>query len=158
MNNLLSYCGLVDAKIRSFDKDLPLSCSNSKISRSTLCALNKKHFPFGNDSWINAIFLWLGWGTHSQSMAKNLYLLARTTISWICFWLSKMVVLVSSALLEGSLHRFVGCNFLYVRWTFYLDISNRWRCCLTSIMPDGHNGPIMPNGHYPTLRNFKCLQ
>ena len=24
MNNILSYCGLVDAKIRAFDKDLPL--------------------------------------------------------------------------------------------------------------------------------------
>ena len=25
MNNLSSYCGLVDAKIRAFDKDLPVS-------------------------------------------------------------------------------------------------------------------------------------
>ena len=25
MNNLLSYCGLVDAKIRASDKDLPVS-------------------------------------------------------------------------------------------------------------------------------------
>ena len=25
MNNLLSYCGLVDAKIRAFDKDLPVT-------------------------------------------------------------------------------------------------------------------------------------
>ena len=24
MNNLLSYCGLIDAKIRAFDKDLPV--------------------------------------------------------------------------------------------------------------------------------------
>ena len=24
MNNLLSYCGLVDARIRGFDKDLPV--------------------------------------------------------------------------------------------------------------------------------------
>ena len=26
---------------------------------------------------------------------------------------------------------------------------------LLHIMPDGHNGPIMPNGHYPTLRKFQ---
>ena len=26
MNNLLSYCGLVDAKIRASDKDLPVLC------------------------------------------------------------------------------------------------------------------------------------
>ena len=25
MNNLLSYCGLIDAKIRAYDKDLPVS-------------------------------------------------------------------------------------------------------------------------------------
>ena len=25
MKNLLSYCGLIDAKIRAFDKDLPVS-------------------------------------------------------------------------------------------------------------------------------------
>ena len=27
MNNLLSYCGLIDAKIRASDKDLPVACS-----------------------------------------------------------------------------------------------------------------------------------
>ena len=27
MNNLLSYCGLVDAKIRASDKDLPVKAS-----------------------------------------------------------------------------------------------------------------------------------
>ena len=32
MNNLLSYCGLVDAKIRASDKDLPVP----KFSRVTL--------------------------------------------------------------------------------------------------------------------------
>ena len=29
MNNLLSYCGLVDAKIRASDKDLPVQSKNS---------------------------------------------------------------------------------------------------------------------------------
>ena len=29
MNNLLSYCGLIDAKIRASDKDLPVSGSIS---------------------------------------------------------------------------------------------------------------------------------
>ena len=28
MNNLLSYCGLIDAKIRSSDKDLPVQVYN----------------------------------------------------------------------------------------------------------------------------------
>ena len=28
MNNLLSYCGLIDAKIRASDKDLPVRESN----------------------------------------------------------------------------------------------------------------------------------
>ena len=33
MNNLLSYCGLVDARIRASNKDLPVSCfSNPKIN------------------------------------------------------------------------------------------------------------------------------
>ena len=36
MNNLLSYCGLVDAKIRASDKDLPVDTvkSNGKISQN----------------------------------------------------------------------------------------------------------------------------
>ena len=41
MNNLLSYCGLVDAKIRSSDKDLPASTnilrkSHEKTSKGQL--------------------------------------------------------------------------------------------------------------------------
>ena len=32
MNNLLSYCGLVDAKIRASDKDLPVSHVTKAIS------------------------------------------------------------------------------------------------------------------------------
>ena len=31
MNNLLSYCGLVDAKIRASDKDLPVMDSEKSV-------------------------------------------------------------------------------------------------------------------------------
>ena len=31
MNNLSSYCGLVDTKIRASDKDLPVSLTDSNI-------------------------------------------------------------------------------------------------------------------------------
>ena len=31
MNNLASYCGLVDAKIRASDKDLPVPTANFSI-------------------------------------------------------------------------------------------------------------------------------
>ena len=34
MNNLLSYCGLVDAKIRASDKDLPVQVQSMKIPSS----------------------------------------------------------------------------------------------------------------------------
>ena len=36
MNNLLSYCGLVDAKIRASDKDLPVSAKYTKGAKSLL--------------------------------------------------------------------------------------------------------------------------
>ena len=32
MNNLLSYCGLVDAKIRASDKDLPVTFLTLKVN------------------------------------------------------------------------------------------------------------------------------
>ena len=32
MNNLLSYCGLIDAKIRAFDKNLPVKPNNLVFS------------------------------------------------------------------------------------------------------------------------------
>ena len=38
MNNLLSYCGLIDAKIRASDKDLPL---HHKQSENPKCATNR---------------------------------------------------------------------------------------------------------------------
>ena len=31
MNNLLSYCGLIDAKIRASDKDLPVQAAISEV-------------------------------------------------------------------------------------------------------------------------------
>jgi hypothetical protein len=31
MNNLLSYCGLVDARIRGSDKDLPVTCCDKTL-------------------------------------------------------------------------------------------------------------------------------
>ena len=31
MNNLLSYCGLIDAKIRASDKDLPVSHETAEV-------------------------------------------------------------------------------------------------------------------------------
>ena len=45
MNNLLSYCGLVDSKIRASDKDLPvLRCTKPSSKRhlfSNLCFIRK---------------------------------------------------------------------------------------------------------------------
>ena len=35
MNNLSSYCGLVDAKIRASDKDLPVTSESGAMSSST---------------------------------------------------------------------------------------------------------------------------
>ena len=37
MNNRLSYCGLVDAKIRASDKDLPVTCSDSWMRMVSGC-------------------------------------------------------------------------------------------------------------------------
>ena len=34
MNNLLSYCGLVDAKIRASDKDLPVLTSDKMTKKN----------------------------------------------------------------------------------------------------------------------------
>ena len=50
LNNLLSYCGLVAAKIRVSDKDLPvLECSCTKIYISQVLSKNKMGFgvPYG---------------------------------------------------------------------------------------------------------------
>ena len=37
MNNLSLYCGLVDAKIRASDKDLPVSCSPDPTKNFEFC-------------------------------------------------------------------------------------------------------------------------
>ena len=37
MNNLLSYCGLVDAKIRTSDKDLPVHNQGCVIHEEKTC-------------------------------------------------------------------------------------------------------------------------
>ena len=38
MNNLLSYCGLVDAKIRASDKDLPVPDNNVQLTKTITIA------------------------------------------------------------------------------------------------------------------------
>ena len=37
MNNLLSYCGLVDAKIRASDKDLPVILNSERTDETNVC-------------------------------------------------------------------------------------------------------------------------
>ena len=46
MNNLSSYCGLVDAKIRASDKDLPV-IGPSSIYNMTLLSTDKKVWKMG---------------------------------------------------------------------------------------------------------------
>ena len=53
INNLLSYCGLIDAKIRASDKDLPvknafLTCSGRFLISSKLEHLDLKILVFRN--------------------------------------------------------------------------------------------------------------
>ena len=45
MNNLLSYCGLIDAKIRASDKDLPVN-----VAKSHEVILISSHFQKENES------------------------------------------------------------------------------------------------------------
>merc|ERR1719350_437228 len=58
MNNLLSYCRLIDAKIRASDKDLPVLCEcvfsldqNRCVSNSCLPTENILH-SFGNNPGV----------------------------------------------------------------------------------------------------------
>ena len=41
MNNLSSYCGLVDVKIRDSDKDLPVTTNKDKVSNRTMKSTGK---------------------------------------------------------------------------------------------------------------------
>ena len=43
MNNLSSYCGLVDAKIRAADKDLPLQPFTTQSLGLNVCKVNPEH-------------------------------------------------------------------------------------------------------------------
>ena len=47
MNNLLSYCGLVDAKIRASDKDLPVH------SKQKIDVIGKCDLSFGAEVQLN---------------------------------------------------------------------------------------------------------
>ena len=40
MNNLSSYCGLVDAKIRAYDKDLPVPSFNKQHIKKILGSIH----------------------------------------------------------------------------------------------------------------------
>ena len=48
MNNLLSYCGLVDAKIRASDKDLPVRI---KLNYKIHTFIYFFHFFIGDQRW-----------------------------------------------------------------------------------------------------------
>ena len=54
MNNLSSYCGLVDAKIRSSDKDLPVSCGVQCSGLFSSLNLRIGGGAFGKSLMLNA--------------------------------------------------------------------------------------------------------
>ena len=41
MNNLLSYCGLIDARIRASDKDLPVHWNNQNPNWKKIIVIQK---------------------------------------------------------------------------------------------------------------------
>ena len=47
MNNLLSYCGLVDAKIRASDKDLPVHTASPSYAKwgQSNCEVHREIVP-----------------------------------------------------------------------------------------------------------------
>ena len=51
MNNLSSYCGIVDAKIRASDKDLPVSSIHPKNEQK----IPTKHFMHTGKSFSEAL-------------------------------------------------------------------------------------------------------
>ena len=46
MNNLLSYCGLVDARIRASEKDLPVPVRSEMGGRTLLLCKNRTQSNF----------------------------------------------------------------------------------------------------------------
>ena len=46
MNNLLSYCGLIDAKIRASDKDLPVPDKKQSFSKENQLPAARKGLFF----------------------------------------------------------------------------------------------------------------
>ena len=68
MNNLMSYCGLVDARIKASDKDLPVSCSLSirqEIYKGALGTIAVPIWPWGIISKPNNKFVF--WSRFHQS-------------------------------------------------------------------------------------------
>jgi hypothetical protein len=53
MNNLLSYCGLVDAKIRASDKDLPVHRISQNLTSITQGAKSEHKTPTLNPKGIS---------------------------------------------------------------------------------------------------------
>ena len=71
MNNFLSYCGLVDAKIGDPDKDLPVCSSGLSEAKTTVCHL---HHIVGDWPWrpCKGHFLYLN---HYQATSQFFLLL-----------------------------------------------------------------------------------
>ena len=65
MNNLLSYCGLVDAKIRASDKDLPVN------NHSTGYQGNNGKNSIKNHPWKHKFGGFLTNSMKQQSMNQN---------------------------------------------------------------------------------------
>ena len=53
MSNLSSYCGLVDAKIRASDKDLPVTCSSQVFTNPESTNHKVFLFPFLRDHKVS---------------------------------------------------------------------------------------------------------
>ena len=45
MNNLLSYCGLVDARISASEKDLPVKCTQEDLGSLVCLNLKRNKVP-----------------------------------------------------------------------------------------------------------------
>ena len=67
MNNLLSYCGLVDARISASEKDLPVQLLSNLAVRSGLVSDFQKYVPQGITGKTGKTALFLPKLTLSQS-------------------------------------------------------------------------------------------